>query len=225
MFDESDVEMAETIISKNERFAPLLNAEHGSKDVWDTIIHDAPNFVVSPTKGSIVPNWVLIIPKHAALNFSQLKENDSLNPFEVLHNTAATLYSGEDWLWFEHGASECESEVGCGVDYAHLHLLLSQSFSFAEFANVVFSIAGDNVWKKTTATEVYNDINHADDYYVFGNKDIAYYLHGKRLGRQFFRRAIAKLSNCADQWDYNLYPFDQNVKLTINALSSHGVAA
>jgi diadenosine tetraphosphate (Ap4A) HIT family hydrolase len=84
--------------------------------------------VVLPTLGMVVPNWFLIVPEIHTLNFAQ-QADATRNELSAL---AASIFdavsvSGDELLIFEHGAQRTGSAVGCGLDHAHLHVVVGAS--------------------------------------------------------------------------------------------------
>ncbi len=72
--------------------------------------------------GALVPGWSLIFPRKRALSFSTVLADDELQTFvRHIRGVIAQAY-GPAWV-FEHGSAECGSASGCGVDYAHLHIV------------------------------------------------------------------------------------------------------
>jgi ATP adenylyltransferase len=205
---------------QNGRFASLLQGQQASSEVWDTVLLETDEFIVAPTKGSIIPDWLLLIPKRPALNYAEIVRSGLSNPIEF----GATIAS-ENFVWFEHGASHLGSEVGCGVDYAHVHLLLNPEFSMSMFAAEVAELSSRHLWGDVKTAEVYASVSASEDYYAFGDASNARLLTGKNLGRQFFRKVVANLVGEPDAWDYRSFPFDQNVMQTIRRFSQYQNAA
>ena len=54
----------------------------------------------------------------------------------VLHNFSGRdlrLHLGlgaDEIVWFEHGPCSTGTSIGCGLDHAHIHVLIRPSFSF-----------------------------------------------------------------------------------------------
>jgi hypothetical protein len=205
------------------RFASLLSGKQPALNIWDTVVFETTEYLVSPTKGSIVTDWLLFIPKLSALNFAQVRDHSGRDPFcdvrEVLTEIGVSEY-----IWFEHGAGGTNSEVGCGVDYAHIHLLIAPEFSLDDFRLAVEASSSDG-WLKAKSDLVYKDLDPATDYYAFGDAQQSYWLAGSSLGRQFFRKVVGSLAGKTNEWDYNLFDHSENVKVTIGHFSRLAKAA
>jgi ATP adenylyltransferase len=205
------------------RFSALLSETRKSTEPWDAVLYDSREFLVAPTKGSIVPYWVLLVPKASVLNFARLSRHDLCKPFEMVA-TVASRFNSSSFIWFEHGASTLGSATGCGVDHAHIHILLQPRFSFSDFHSEAAG-SSDDAWTQASSREAYEQIVPHEDYYVCGDHKSAFVARGKSLGRQFFRKVIAKLEHVPTEWDYEQYHHLPNVLKTIGALEARKLNA
>ena len=62
------------------RFSSLLSRHVCPKPLYDEVLARLHNCVVTPTLGSIIPNWLLIIPEEPILNFSEWKTRFGISP-------------------------------------------------------------------------------------------------------------------------------------------------
>jgi diadenosine tetraphosphate (Ap4A) HIT family hydrolase len=115
-----------------ERFASLRSLSECPRPVYDEILFEVDGCVVTPTLGSIVPNWLLIVPRSSVLNFAQWSLATRQSPIDLVEKVVANRRSAERVVWFEHGPVQSGSIVGCGVDQAHLHVIYDAPFSAAE---------------------------------------------------------------------------------------------
>jgi ATP adenylyltransferase len=207
-------------VVQNHRFSKLVKPTHakcGDLAAYDTKLFENDEFVVVPTLGSIIPYWILVVPTSPAINMQIVSEKSGRSPLLQLEKLADKLdIATSDMIWFEHGASSLNSQTGCGVDYAHLHVLLAPSFKFSDFTVATFT-AHHSKWDLTNSDVVYETIAPKMDYYVFGSGSVAFVERtGRSLGSQFFRKVIANLSGQDSAWDYKLHAFDENVSTTID---------
>lgn len=205
--------MMRPIDQYENRFAQLLNGT-GKTEAWDVRLFEIHDCVVAPSKGSIVPRWLLLVPREAFLNFAIYSSEKSRNPYLLVRGAAGKASLSDDWIWFEHGPCNARSSIGCGVDHAHIHLLYDTSFSFEEFSHAVLRGAGRD-WEAIDPSESYSGIGQDESYYIFGNRHVAYRARGQDFGSQFFRKVIADLVGRADQWDYRTHPHVDNVVETL----------
>jgi diadenosine tetraphosphate (Ap4A) HIT family hydrolase len=93
-------------------------------EVWNKPLLESDHFVVLPSLGSLVPGWVLVIPKQHYLCIGALPQ--SLFPeFQRVKKEIVKLIASQfgDPCLFEHGPSSPGLKVGCSVDHAHLHVV------------------------------------------------------------------------------------------------------
>jgi hypothetical protein len=122
---------------------------------------------------------------------------------------------GDDVLVFEHGAVSKGSMLACGVEHAHLHVLVAPS-GFLQ-----------SVWDAATISLIGTRTPYADDdLYGRVSSDRPYYAmwwHGQMLleqpvvteESQRFRRIIATCAGRADTWDYKRDPCYPNMQIAI----------
>lgn len=208
-------------ISPSARFSGVFQSKHNKLNWHDQIIAEADGNFLVPTLGSIVPNWLLALPRCYFLNYRAYAREMGKNPFQIVQATADIFgFDLSEIIWFEHGASSSESETGCGVDYAHLHILLAPVFSFNELHDTV--IKNSTVkWGERFSSNVYNELNEKSDYYILGSgKSCIVHNSEGELGSQFFRRRIAEVICRPTEWDYRLHPFHENIVTTVKLTSA-----
>ncbi|XOF32323.1 MAG: HIT domain-containing protein [Candidatus Electrothrix sp. YB6] len=89
------------------------------------IIKETKNFIVTPSLGSIVDGYIVIWPKKHILSMKNLVDEelyDLIRIVEYFNNIMKEKY-GKQIVVFEHGQIEGCSEVGCGVNHAHIHMV------------------------------------------------------------------------------------------------------
>jgi ATP adenylyltransferase len=198
----------------NSRFANILS-DACPRPLYDTVLRDTGTMVVTPTLGSIIPNWILAIPKRHAVNaahWAQDERNALLSAIKDI--TSSFGRDPRDVIWFEHGAAEPRSIVGCGVDHAHIHILLTPPFSFERFCEEVQAEAGLG-WSFGRG-DAYAAIDSSQSYFVTGHCDQFLLAQSvEAAGSQFFRKAIARVVDRDAAWDYRSDPHMENVVETI----------
>jgi ATP adenylyltransferase len=203
------------------RFAFLLGEDVCPRPIYDEILLETHGCVVTPTLGSIVANWVLIIPRTPVINFAVWQAADGAQPNDLVqeilikHNIAV-----DRAIWFEHGPSSAGSSIGCGVDQAHLHLIADAPFSFQDF---VSSIAETSqlCWQNTCAKMAHQSVTPGASYLIAASMDQAVVAQSvESVGSQYFRRVVANLVQQPDAWNYWTYPYLNNVRRTIRAFGT-----
>ncbi len=184
---------------------------------FNTTILESENFRVIPTLGAMVEGWMLLIPKDHYINLASLPESHKVE-FENLVDNTRKLISNQynsSVICFEHGAKDIYSEVGCTVDYAHLHILPFQ-FDLIKGLNELFQIKYD--WQSLVSILdiAKNPKFNLKDYLLYlndsGELKVAF---GDTIPSQLFRKVIAKYLNQSEKFDWRIYPFNENIKNTI----------
>jgi ATP adenylyltransferase len=200
-----------------ERFAFLRSASDCPKPIYDEILFEVDGCVVTPTLGSIVPNWLLIVPRSRVLNFAQWSVATRQSPLNLIKKVIDRRGPAERIVWFEHGPAQSGSVVGCGVDQAHLHVIFDAPFSAADLTT---GATENSVldWFSVSANSAYSNLQGQRSYLVVGSPEIAAYAQDVEcVGSQFFRRLIACLSNQEDAWNYRTHPHLANVRETVRS--------
>ena len=199
-----------------------LKSPHVSKKVWDQILIENSNFIVVPSKGSIIPGWLLIIPKRHIINFGALTEieREELKTLLDRIDENYNLTFGKPTI-FEHGPGKRFSPVGCGIDHAHLHLI--PNLDLLAHAKDLFP---EIIWKPI------KDISHTTQFFENGLNYL--YLNDgdglpvvttdSSIPSQFFRRVVASILNIPEQFDYREYPFEKNVIKTLQLFQESKLA-
>jgi hypothetical protein len=185
--------------------------------LYDTVLWNLSDAVVTPTLGAIVPYWYLAIPRASVLSMAEGIAKSCASPLRYVNDVAERLRRRpEDILWFEHGASQSAAAIGCGVDHAHIHLLVDPPFSFTRMQEVVMSTAHLD-WRQLS-TNPYDAVSTQNSYFVMAKGRQSFVANKvDSAGSQFFRRAIASLIGKPDVWNYKTHPHLKNVELTIAA--------
>ncbi len=181
----------------------------------DRILLETEHYYVTPSLGSIVPNWLLVWPRSYFLNC--LDWRGSFQGINQLSEDVLQRLTGSgqtEHIWFEHGCGAAGSDVGCGVNFAHLHILVKPEFDFDCFNSTVETRSGMG-WKSGAEPNP-NNFESTSDYHLFGNStDRKHVCNSTRLGSQFFRRAIAEMTGKNDNWNYRTHPFQENAARTV----------
>ena len=208
-------------ISTEKRFTRLLAHQTGDRPLYDTPVMESQTWVVAPSLGALLPGWLIILPRRAALNFRQWAKAGG-DPFNVLAEVGAALgLERADYIWFEHGPRTEGTAVGCGVDYAHIHMLIRPPFSFDDFVTQLRS--DDRVcWRNVSPSEIYAEPALAGSYFAVGHGDRALMASEvEEAGSQYIRRAVARLVGMDSAWNYREFPHHQNIKKTVDLV--HGM--
>src|SRR5260221_4771447 len=99
-------------------------AATGVPGPWDEVVYETDRFLVLPTKGSLVPGWLLVAAKRHAICAGALSaaEHDELRECVSVAKDLVASKFGSPTV-FEHGPSEEHTALGCGIDHAHIHVV------------------------------------------------------------------------------------------------------
>lgn len=183
------------------------------------IISESPSFVALPSIGSLVEGWLLIVPRDpaicmGALNHSQL---DELTQFSTdLRKKLESRY-GPTAL-FEHGPIHPKSTVGCGVDYAHLHLVPIGCNLREGSEKLLPSI----VWRQIEKLDDLTSVHARNEPYLFLYQpeladEMLVATSPFDFPSQLFRRVIAGYLDKDDEFDWKAFPHTEKMKRTYEA--------
>ena len=193
-------------------------AATGVSAPWDTVLHDSGNFVVVPTKGALVPGWLLIVAKRHTLCAGALSISELWELTSCLTSASDLVREnfGEPTI-FEHGPCEAGTTLGCGIDHLHLHLA-PLKFSLRRAVNDRFP----NVeWKPLPDIAATRSLFESRCGYGFvkePTEERMYWCTPPAGVRQIFRRVIAAEIGVPDEFDYRTHPHLPNVLQTLAVL-------
>jgi ATP adenylyltransferase len=175
--------------------------------------------VVVPTLGMMVPNWFLIVPEIHTFNYAQQTSTARGEvPILVRQIWDELAADGQDLLVFEHGAQEPGSAVGCGLDHAHVHVLLGASAFIDAVWTAMSADLGVSV-EQVGLDHLHDRVASDQPYYLAwrgGDRLLEQPVHQESSQR--FRRIIAKAAGISDHWHYETHPFHDNITRTVEAV-------
>jgi len=176
---------------------------------------------VAPTIGAIVPNWLLVIPRDPVLNFRDWAELHGQRPIQLLQDLSLHLgLRADEIIWFEHGPYGTGTSIGCGLDHAHIHVLIRPCFSFASFTDKARSLS-ELDWTAGEYDDPYRMLAGESTYLMAGSGDSAIIAQGvEATGSQFFRRVVGALVDAGDAWDYRQHQHARHVRETVRTFRS-----
>ena len=95
------------------RFRDLLCGHNSERAAYNQVLLETRECIVAPTLGSIVPNWLLIVPRCPVVSFRKWQAITRMDPVWLIGEILAELeIEAERTIWFEHGPS-AEGRVRC----------------------------------------------------------------------------------------------------------------
>ncbi len=208
LFDMDTFQAAKCIFCERLFGAAAVNAP------WDTTIAETDKYRIVPTKGSLVPGWLLVVSKRHVLCSGEL-ETHELNRLERAigvakefverHFGAATI--------FEHGPRVAGTSLGCGVDHLHFHVA-PLKFSLVE---AVDSVVPNAKWAKLEGLPALRTLHKASIGYAVVREpgaEMAWFQPPPSI-RQPLRRAIANELGIPELFDYAAHPHVENILRTL----------
>ena len=164
------------------------------KEFYNEILFKSENFVAIPSLGSMIEGWLLIVPKKHQLSLQCINSDFLLRELEDFSNSISKIMVQEFGYvtMFEHGAADSNSTVGCGVDFAHLHLV-PVNFDLINGLEEFLEIKYD--WKKVSGIKNFISSSEKGIEYLFltdylGNSFVS---QNERIPSQLFRKVIAQM--------------------------------
>ena len=188
-----------------------------SIDFYNRKLYETESFAVIPSLGSIVEGWLLIIPKKEIISYGYLQSTALYYELESLIASVGgfvrELYG--NFVLFENGACCQNKLVGCGVDYAHIHIVPTE-YNLISIIEDKFEIYYD--WKKAdTIRESANYISNNQPYlYYRTQQNESFITTNENIPSQLFRKALAYAMGVKDKYDWKNHTFNENIYKTIN---------
>jgi ATP adenylyltransferase len=188
-----------------------LGLSRGPDPLCDIDLLQHPAAGVVPTLGSLLPGWLLVVPRIPSLSLHQLSSNQRQRVFAVAQEAARCVSNfGHRTFIFEHGPTESLSAMGCGVDQSHVHVLAMDG-DLLETALADVSV----IWNPVSTEDRWSKCRDGREYLLICEKDRCYVGSPHSPQSQYFRRKIAQIQGKPDAWDYRGWPCYENVQRTI----------
>ena len=195
----------------------FLPGQRPTGATYDTVVEETQHFAVLPTKGSIVPGWVLVVPKFPIPRMADVPDKLHEELGELVNRVSKTLQSqfGTPYV-FEHGGLK-GSKVSCGVDQAHLHI------ACLDF-DLLMAVEDElhREWQDMSPHKLPNSELAESEYWFVSNGTTAKSKSVDVPCSQFFRKIIARETGKVGLWDYRSDDFMDNVSKTIEAMGANG---
>ena len=203
------------------RFAAIFHETKETQPLHNQPLYECDDWLVVPTLGAIVPNWTIVLPTQPALCLRSWRRQYGKQPQDIIRTLSTHLrIDVGDFIWFEHGPSRTQSSVGCGTDYAHLHVLFNPTFTFGSFLRN--SIRRSQLeWTIAHSDHVYDELPDDHSYLMAASGQAsAFVSHVECLGSQYFRRIVSLLSGKEREWNYRTFPHFDNIRRTADNFRS-----
>jgi ATP adenylyltransferase len=197
------------------------NKGFNNKEIFNEILFETKNFKVIPSLGSLVEGWLLIVPKDYYLCFGKIKSkelNDELN-YLIDHVTQIIKNEYGNYIIFEHGPIEELTLVGCGVDYAHIHIVP------IELDLSTINSISKSSWNWDAASGIEDSISFHDNgipyIYFQDNFGSKYIGTSSKIPSQFFRRIISDILGVPEKFNWKEFYLLDNISATYAKLAKY----
>jgi len=183
--------------------------------VWDTVLWSEDGLVVTPTLGSLLPGWILVIPEEHALSGAQLdtdRRESVSRALDEIRGLTEKLFGTA--TVFEHGPATHGSEVGCTVDHVHIHVA-PLPFDLSHAAKQTPSGIGLQWGLYERWVDVWDRFSGMD--YIATSSAQGIWAASGQVGSQFFRRVIATELGVPEHYDWRFVSGTRHIQDTINA--------
>lgn len=208
--------LAPTYVHRGEgeaRFAWVTNGHRTGPDpAFDQDLANSDHAAVIPTKGALIPEWLLVVPRTEAISLAALPLRARGAVSQVVRQAAKRVeeVAGASVI-FEHGAGCVGSASGCGVDQAHVHVVgLGRSFVQSVLSDLSTSLE----WTAADPHDPWADIPKGADYLLLEHDRRAWTALTRNPTSQFMRRRVAHFIGSPEKWDYKCYPHAHNAERT-----------
>ncbi len=181
-------------------------------------LYETENFAVIPSLGSIVEGWLLIIPKKHYLSYGYLSSEELYKELDdlIVYVGSIVKKAYGEFVIFENGAFCSDKLVGCGVDYAHIHIVPIKD----DLIDIIKTRYNKNYnWEQVKSLDVSSTfVKNSQPYLYYRNQvGCSYITTDPNIPSQLFRKAIAYSRGIENEYDWKYHYFDENIDKTINS--------
>ena len=181
-------------------------------------LYETENFAVIPSLGSIVEGWLLIIPKKHYLSYGYLSSEELYKELDdlIVYVGSIVKKAYGEFVIFENGAFCSDKLVGCGVDYAHIHIVPIKD----DLIDIIKTRYNKNYnLEQVKSLDVSSTfVKNSQPYLYYRNQvGCSYITTDPNIPSQLFRKAIAYSRGIENEYDWKYHYFDENIDKTINS--------
>jgi diadenosine tetraphosphate (Ap4A) HIT family hydrolase len=186
--------------------------------LWDRALAATEDWVVVPSKGALLPGWLLVVPRMHSLCSGAVSDQERNALFDAAKNVGEVVGKafGTPSTIFEHGPAAHGDVVGCGINHTHLHVV-PLGFSLTAAAAHHMPNGG---WRSATLGNIQALHVRSAGYLAVLEPDrglMVAELHNSTS--QALRKVIATEIGAAHKWDYRAYDGIAEVTSTVRRLS------
>lgn len=180
----------------------------------DRIIAETKSFIVLPTIGGFVDNYLLIVPRKHINCFGELN-NDEWQELDYIIDWQKKInrhYFESSTSMFEHGALLPSNESGKSIIHAHLHIFPNNITLFNVLSDYDFGVQRiSNITDLTRICRIYENYLYYSD--VDGKEYVI--IHDEGLLSQFLRKILAD-SLGISKWNWRKFPYVEKIETCVH---------
>ena len=189
------------------------------RSVYDFILFESEHFVATPTIGSLVKGWVLIISKQHCVCMGAIAKElyEELEQFKNFVGAAVKECYGPIAI-FEHGPAYAKQAVGCGVDHAHIHIMPTDE----DLVRGLQDLMKEELdWDEVTGICDTHSVHTSGREYLYIEQPAGFarLVAGRGFGSQLFRRVIAHHLEMPEKYDWKQHYWVDNARQTVDRMT------
>ncbi len=197
------------------KFEWVVNGDQGPNPACDRPVLQTDLGLVIPSVGSLVPGWLLVVPKQKVFSYAELPQEKRLPLFSLAKEAADKVSEWGSPIFLEHGSTAPNSLTGCGVDQAHLHVVPTD-------IDLLSTVLRDSSvkWERGNSSDPWSSIPTGKEYYLISVQGVSFVGYPSVPVSQYFRKHLANAIGTPDEWDYKGWPNYGNVSRTVEQFGS-----
>ncbi len=195
----------------------LCNAVSG-KGIYGDIdkpIMQSDNYIAIASIGAFIEGWAMVVPKCHKLSLAtDFRSDEFISFLNKVKNHVENVYGNT--VMFEHGSSNSDSILGCGVNHAHFHIVPHKT-------SIKSLLDPQLNWIFTKDTREDAPENQSD-YLFYSDKVTTSVLEGQYCypeikTSQYFRKILGKSVGIGEKYDYKNYKHLESSRRTFSNLA------
>ena len=194
------------------RFAWVLRgASRGVDDAFDEDLGRYADAAVIPTRGALVAEYLLIVPRTPCLSIAELDTPGRARVLAIADDVSAKISARVGAaVTFEHGPGRRGTAAGCGVDQGHLHVVGGSP----DLLDRLVEQVDEASWSMASHADPWSTLPPGSDYLMVRDSQRTVLTIVEHPTSQRLRRALADVLARGDEWDYRSHPNAKNARRT-----------
>ena len=174
---------------------------------------ESDEFLLMPAPGCITLGYLILVPKMCLPNYASLGLNmlqKTLNIINIIR-TFSKQKGFNSYIIFEHGCLSSKTRGASCVEHAHLHIAPSNDPD-----QIRLQLKNKYSEYKLHSLMELNNREWISPYVFLDVYGKSYVYDTEEIQSQFVRRILAKQWDVEAQWNWTIWPFEDNFIKTIN---------